>query len=101
METAVSAWAQRDKEQPIVLGAVLLLPCWTPLGVTWNLPDPFALAAAEATDENADDEDASQHRHGDDQDLEVDCELRGTVKLAEPIAISRFFFTPKMTKFHK
>lgn len=35
------------------------------------VPNSFTLAAAEAANKDGDDDDASQHRHGDDQNLEV------------------------------
>lgn len=41
-------------------------------GILPFVSDSLAFAAAEAANQNTDDEDAGQHGHGDDQNLEVD-----------------------------
>lgn len=54
------------------------------LRVFCPVPGSLALAAAQAANKKGDDDDASQHRHGDDQNLEVypahppSCILQGT-----------------------
>lgn len=50
--------------------------------VTRRSPNSLALAAAaQAANDNRDDDDAGEHRHGDDQDLEVDCGSKGENKI--------------------
>lgn len=68
LETAVSAWIGREGGgQPIVFSRPLFAEGGKKLVWTQILPDFFTLAAAEAAaNEDTDDYDASQHRHGDD-----------------------------------
>lgn len=68
LETAVSAWiGEGGGGQPIVFSRPLFAEGGKELVWMQILPDFFTLAAAEAAaDEDTDNYDASQHRHGDD-----------------------------------